>query len=103
VGLIVYLVHAIWKAAREVVEEYSQELSGADPCYVKRDEVARALEFFEQDPQSAAASLQANEQGKLPVRYSLQYAKLASGCPLVIGVVGEECAPSVSLFSLLTR
>jgi hypothetical protein len=66
VGLIVYLAHAIWKAAREVVEEYSQEISGGDPCYAKRDEVARALEFFEQDPQSAAASLQANEQGKLP-------------------------------------
>jgi hypothetical protein len=113
VGLIVYLVHAIWKAAREVVEEYSQELSGADPCYVKRDDVARALEFFEQDPQSAAASLQANEQGKLlknalPPLAVLQIAQklAASGLPLRSSesTAGGSAPPSVeSLLLGLTR
>jgi hypothetical protein len=113
VGLIVYLVHAIWKAAREVVEEYSQELSGADPCYVKRDEVARALEFFEQDPQSAAASLQANEQGKLPKNALPPLAVLqiaqklaASGLPLRSSesTAGGNAPPSVESVLLgLTR
>jgi hypothetical protein len=113
-GLIVYLVHAIWKAAREVVDEYSQELSGADPCYVKRDEVTRALEFFEQDPQSAAASLQANEQGKklpknaLPPLAVLQIAQklAASGLPLRSSesTSGGSAPPSVESVLLgLTR
>jgi hypothetical protein len=65
-GLIVYLGHAIWKAAAEVVEEYAQELTGTDPSYVKKTEVARVLNFFEQDPVVANAALEANEQGKLP-------------------------------------
>lgn len=112
VGLIVYLVHAIWKAAREVVEEYSQEISGADPCYVKRGEVARALGFFEQDPQAAAAALQANEQGKLPKNALPPLAVLqlaqklaASGLPLRSpeSTAGEK-APSVeSILLELTR
>jgi hypothetical protein len=114
VGVIVYLVHAIWKAAREVVDEYAQELSGADPCYVKRDEVARALDFFEQDPQSAAASLQANEQGKLPKNALPPLAVLqiaqklaASGLPLRSSestVGGGNAPPSVESVLLgLTR
>jgi hypothetical protein len=113
VGLIVYLVRAIWIAAAEVVEEYTQEIAGADPSYVKRDEVARVLAFFEQDPQTAAATLQANEQGKLPKNalpslVVLQIAQklAASGLPLRSSepTAGGGKAPSVESVLLgLTR
>lgn len=89
VSLVFYLIHAVWKAAAEVVEEYSQELAGTDPSYLKRDDVARVLAFFEQDPQAAATAIQAHERGKasstaLPSLGVLQMAQtlVVSGLPL---------------------
>lgn len=116
IGLLLYLGRAIYRAASDVVQEYAQEMAGTDPAYVKLEDVQRVIQFFEQDPDIAAASLQAHEQGNnkltttaaLPPMAALQLAqKLAvSGLPLRSNnnntSSSEEGAAVVSVESVLS-
>jgi SpoVK/Ycf46/Vps4 family AAA+-type ATPase len=89
IGLVFFLGHALWQAISEVVEEYSQEIAGNEPAFVKRDEAARTVAFFEMDPTIAQKALAEVQKGKSSSKIAISIPTLqiaqklvASGLPL---------------------
>ena len=103
IGIVVYLAHAIWTAAVEVVEEYMEEVSGSDPSGFSREQVFDAIRFLEQPPEVVKAQLEnaqmesSREGGRLPHMPTLQIAqKLAmAGAPLRSSF-GQDSTETVS-------
>jgi ATPase family AAA domain-containing protein 1 len=89
VGLVFYVIRALWKTAAEVMEEYSAEVSSAaDPSWLKRDDVTRVIRFLSLPPREQQAALasdgKANSKTSLPPLKLLHMAQslVLAGLPL---------------------
>ena len=84
VGILFYLGRVLWKTLSEILDEYSQELSGNEGLWAQHEEVSKVLGFLEQPPAVLQQALNDSNQGDLPHLATLQIAQKlsAAGLPL---------------------
>ena len=97
IGLILYLVHAVWKAASDVLDEYyAAEQSGMDPPVFNREDVAVAMGHLRSagSPSDASAvSWRGDERGTAALAIAQRLA--------LVGVPLENKDDSKSVESIL--
>jgi len=90
-GLMAYLLRAVWKAVEEIVEEYNNnaydfggENGGGSGGFIKSDDVAKVLRFLERRTSPDEDSFSQQQPPQLPPLAVLQLARnlAASGLPL---------------------